>query len=332
MIIFTLPHPRGGVNVYRGKRVNSKINYDCRASVFNIQTYCIHDGPGIRTTVFVKGCPLRCIWCANPESNETYPQLMTYSSKCTGCGSCIKACPKDAIHMEEQDGSIIAVTDRCKCVNCGECAKVCPSDAREIAGVAMTVRDVIDKVKRDKLFYAGSGGGMTVSGGEPLMHADFSANLFAAAHEEGINTAIETSSFAGRDAVDKVFAHVNLGLLDVKHMDSSVHKKLTGVPNEIILENIRHIHKDMKVPVIIRIPTIPGCNDSEENIRATGEFAASLGSDVSVNLLPYHRLGDSKSESLGAVRNLGIEAPDNDHMEHLRSIVEICGISAKIGG
>jgi pyruvate formate lyase activating enzyme len=308
------------------------VDYECKASVFNIQTYCIHDGPGIRTTVFVKGCPLRCLWCANPESNAAYPELMTYSSKCTGCGKCIGACPKGAISIGERDGKYISITDREKCVNCGACTEVCPHDAREIAGKLMTVREAIDKVKRDKLFYDGSGGGMTISGGEALAHADFSANLFAAAHAEGINTAIETSSYASREAVDKVFAHVDLGLLDVKHMNSELHKKYTGVPNERILDNIRHVHVDMKVPVILRIPTIPGYNDSDENIRATGEFAASLGDDVSVNLLPYHKLGDSKSESLGHARDLGIEVPDNEHMEHLRSIIESCGVKAKIGG
>lgn len=173
---------------------------------------------------------------------------------------------------------------------------------------------------------------MTISGGEALAHPDFSANLFAAAHAEGIHTAIETSSFASRDTVDKVFAHVDLALLDVKHMDSSLHKKYTGVPNETILANIRHIHNDLHIPVILRVPSIPGYNDSDENILATGMFAASLGQDVSVNLLPYHRLGESKSESLGRPQELGLEIPGKEHMEHLRQIIESCGVSAKIGG
>lgn len=308
------------------------IDYDCAAPVFNIQTYCIHDGPGIRSTVFVKGCPLRCIWCANPESNAAYPELMTYSSKCTGCGRCVDACGKGAISIGPYGDKFVALTDREKCVNCGACVAQCPSDAREIAGEKMTVREAIDKVKKDKLFYDGSGGGMTISGGEALAHPKFSANLFAAAHAEGIHTAIETSSFAPRAVIDEVFAHVDLALLDVKHMDSAKHKELTGVANEIILDNIRHIHNDLHVPVLLRLPTIPDYNDDEANIRATAAFAAELGHDVSLNLLPYHKLGDSKSESLGHPRDLGIEPPSNDHMEALKAIVESCGVAAKIGG
>lgn len=308
------------------------IDYNCSAPVFNIQSYCIHDGPGIRTTVFVKGCPLRCLWCANPESNSAKPQLMTYAAKCTGCGKCVESCPQGAITVAPAGEKYIAHTDREKCTNCGACAAVCPNEAREIAGKPMTVREAIDRVKQDKLFLVSSGGGMTVSGGEALSHPDFSANLFAAAHAEGLHTAIESCVFAPRDVVDKVFSHVDLGLLDIKHMDSAMHQKLTGVPNEQILENIRHIHNDLHVPVILRVPVIPGYNDDERNILAVGEFAAALGKDVPVNLLPYHRLGDSKSESLGQPRDLHIEVPADEHMQALKAIIEGCGVKAQIGG
>lgn len=315
-----------------------KIDYSITAPIFNIQTYCIHDGPGIRDTVFVKGCPLRCLWCANPESNAAHPELMTYIAKCTGCGRCVAACPQGAISMgatgpeSVSPGKFAALTDRAKCVNCGICVQACPADAREIAGKNMTVREVIDQVTGDKLFFDDSGGGMTISGGEALAHPAFSENLFAAAHAEGIHTAIESACFASREVVDRVFRHVDFALLDVKHMDSAVHAMLTGVPNEPILDNIRYVHDQLKVPVILRVPTIPGYNDGDKNIRAVGSFAASLGAEVEVNLLPYHRLGESKGESLGRPHPLGIEPPDDSHMQALKAIVESCGVKAKIGG
>jgi len=308
------------------------IDYEASAPVFNIQPYSIHDGPGIRSTVFVKGCPLRCLWCANPESQAAYPELMTYESRCTGCGACASACPHGAISMEWEGKKPVARTDRERCVNCGLCTAACANSAREISGRLTTVREAIDKVKGDKLFFDGSGGGMTISGGEALAHPVFSENLFAAAHAEEIHTAIESACFAPREAVDRVFRHVDLALLDVKHMDSAIHAMLTGVPNETILDNIRHVHDDLRVPVILRVPTIPGYNDGLKNIRAVGEFAAGLGSDVEVNLLPYHRLGESKGESLGRPHPLGIEPPDDAHMESLKAIVESCGVKTKIGG
>lgn len=306
---------------------------DVKASVFNIQTYSIHDGPGIRVTVFMKGCPLRCEWCANPESNLTTPQLMTYSAKCTGCGRCIDACPGNNIKVELVGEKYIAVTERSTCTDCGACVPVCPNEAREIAGKQMTVKEVLDKVLKDKIFIDASGGGMTVSGGECLMHPDFTEALLYAAQEAGLHTAVESCSFAPREVIDKVFRYVNLGLLDVKHMDSALHEKYTGVPNEQILENIQHIYHDLKVPVTVRVPVITGYNDTDENIDATARFVAEkLGKDVGIHLLPYHRLGESKNESLGKKMNLSIDIPTNEHMEHLKSIVEGYGLYAQIGG
>ena len=299
------------------------------APVFNIQTYCIHDGPGIRVTVFMKGCPLKCLWCQNPESQAAYPQLMTYSNKCTGCGYCVKACPNKAVKIENG----LSVTDREKCTACGACVDVCPTQSREIAGKMTTVQQAIEKVLQDKLFLVESGGGMTISGGEALAHPDFTENLFMAAHEEGISTAIETCSFASRDVIQRVFKHVDLALLDIKHMDSQMHKKLTGVPNEQILDNIEYVANVMKVPVWIRVPVIPGCNDSIENIEATAKFVSEkIGAGTRIHLLPYNKLGESKSENLGRALELSAQPPSDEFMLELSKICEKYGLEVKIGG
>ena len=303
-----------------------------KAPVFNIQSYSIHDGPGIRVTVFLKGCPLRCLWCANPESNSPVPQLMTYNTKCTGCGACVKACPQKAVRLTEIDGAVKQETNRSLCVNCASCVPVCPADARELAGKEMTVRDVLDRVLQDKLFLDASGGGMTISGGEFLAHPAFSEALLRAAQEAELHTAVESCSFAPRETIDRVFPYVNLGLLDVKHMDPAKHREYTGVSNELILDNIRHIYRDLHVPVIVRVPVIPGHNDDDENIAATARFASDLGPDAAVHLLPYHRLGDSKLESLGETPRLHLEIPSDEHMQHLKALTESFGVQAQIGG
>jgi pyruvate formate lyase activating enzyme len=261
---------------------------------------------------------------------------MTYSSKCTACGRCIPVCPNEAISLyvpDDAEAAPYAVTDRTKCVNCGKCIAICPAEAREIAGENKTVDEVIHEVLKDKLFLTASGGGMTISGGEALAHADFSAALFKAAKDNGLHTAIETCSFASRSVVDKVFQYVDLGLLDVKHMDSAIHKKLTGVPNEQILDNIQHVHNDLHIPVIIRVPTIPGYNADPGNIAATAKFVKEkLGTDVPINLLPYHQLGESKTESLGQLIHETIQVPDDAFMNTLKEIVESYGIKCQIGG
>ena len=309
-------------------------NYmELTAPVFNVQSYSIHDGPGIRVTVFLKGCPLRCKWCANPESNSPAPQLMSYAAKCTGCGACAAACPQKAVRIGLMHGKPAAVTDRALCADCGACVAVCPNDAREIAGKERTVRSVLEQVLRDKLFLDASGGGVTLSGGECLAHPDFSEALLFAAKEAGLHTAVESCSFASEETVDRVFRYVDLGLLDVKHMDSAVHEALTGVPNEPILRNIRRVYHELKKQVIVRVPVIPGCNDSDWNIAATARFTRDeLGPEVPIHLLPYHRLGEAKNESLGRPSPFSAEVPSEEHMQRLKRLVEAHGLACQIGG
>ncbi|MBR6812085.1 MAG: glycyl-radical enzyme activating protein [Oscillospiraceae bacterium] len=295
------------------------------APVFNIQSYSIHDGPGIRTTVFLKGCPLRCKWCANPESHSVKSQLMTYVNKCTLCRRCIMACPTGAINAKVE-------TDRALCTACGKCVEVCPRSAREIAGKTMSTEEVLERVLEDRLFIE-NGGGMTVSGGEPLMHPDFTEELLRAAKGEGLHTAIETCCYAKREDIDRVFRWVDYAMVDIKHMDPSEHMRLTGVSNETILENIMYICNELKVPMMVSIPVIPAHNDSAENLKATAQFIVSkLGQDVPVRLLPYHRMGEGKNESLGNGMDMSIAVPDDEQMMKHKAIFDSAALKVQIGG
>lgn len=299
--------------------------------VFNIQGYSIHDGPGIRTTVFLSGCPLRCKWCQNPESNTMQPKLFFMAEKCTGCGRCIPVCPQGAITMGENG---ISVTDRKLCNACGECIKVCPADAREISGKTMTAGEVIEKVLKDKIFYKASGGGVTISGGEVLTQAEFTGAILQLAKQNELHTAVETCGFGSWESFMKFLPYTDLVLYDIKHMDSERHKFGTGFGNEIILENAKRIYKELKIPMAVRVPTIPGYNDSKENIGATAKFVAeNLGKDVKVHLLPYHKLGESKHARMEDDHEAFVsEVPTNEHMEELRSYVESFGLTSVIGG
>lgn len=265
---------------------------------FNIQRYSVHDGPGIRTIVFLKGCPLRCRWCANPESQYLQPELAYNENKCIGtkeCSFCFRACETGAI--KEQDGKI--AVDRALCTNCGKCAEACPSKALNMYGKLMSVQEVLNLVEQDSNFYARSGGGMTLSGGEPVLQADFARGLLAEAKRRRINTAIETCGYADWDKVEKVCELADTILYDIKCIDSAKHKEYTGVSNEIVLENFQKLCRCFPgKSILVRTPVIPGFNDTEEDILAIIELIKDFPG-VQYELLGYHRLGEPKYTYMG---------------------------------
>jgi pyruvate formate lyase activating enzyme len=309
---------------------NLKDKDDITGIIFNIQHYSIHDGPGIRTDVFLKGCLLRCAWCQNPESQSLKPELFFFKEKCSGCGKCAEVCEAQAIRIEDRK----SITERRTCDGCGKCVQVCSYEARSLMGKAMSVQEVFRNIKGDEIFYKRSNGGVTLTGGEPLFQPLFSRNLLVLCQQTGIHTAIETCGYADWGIFKDILQNVNLVLFDLKHMDSDQHREYTGVPNELILDNARKILHELKIPVWVRIPVIPGYNDSVQNIDATAEFVASeLGKSVPVYLLAFHRLGESKYERLFREDNqVSISPPADEHMRELHKIMTSYGLDTHIGG
>ncbi len=291
--------------------------------IFDIKHFAVHDGPGIRTTVFVKGCPLRCMWCHNPESLTSEPQLMFTPSRCIGCGYCMKVCEKGA-HIIVNG---VHEVDWSKCVACGKCADECYSGALELAGREASVDEVMEEIMKDKVFFENSKGGMTISGGEPLNQPDFTTEVFRRAKENGIHTSLDTSGYAAWSVIEKVIEHVDMVLYDIKQMDSERHKEYTGVPNELIIENLKKL--DTKgIPIWVRIPNIPGINDGEDNFRRIGELLSGLKHLERVDILRYHKLAESKYEHTGQDYRLkGMNTPEKDEVQHLKDILEDFGVS-----
>lgn len=273
-------------------------------SVFDIQRFSLHDGPGIRTTVFLKGCNLRCFWCHNPESLRVQPEIEFYPERCIGCGACVSICQHDATSMTD-DGIAFRAA---QCVACGECVSECFADARVLAGQRMHIDDVFDVILADRQFYA-DGGGVTLSGGEPLVQPDFSAALLQRCQAEGLHTAIETAGNYPWRVLERVLPHVDLVMMDLKHMDSQQHHAGTGVTNERILATARRL-AEHNIPLWFRTPVIPGYNAAPEDITAIARFvrelvmlrAAAVAVDaqpIRYELLRFHQLAGDKYRSLG---------------------------------
>ncbi len=265
--------------------------------VFDIKRFATGDGPGIRTMVFLKGCPMRCMWCANPESHSLEGEILYYKNKCTGCLKCLRMCPEQAIKTDERYG---LVTDKDRCSLCGACVENCYSNARELAGKPMTVGEVMKEVVKDRQFYENTGGGVTLSGGEPLVQSEFCVELLRACAAEKIHTAIETCGMAKAEDVKKCLSCLDFIMYDYKHIDSNIHKKYTGCGNEHITENLLMINRCIKTQtLVVRIPFIPGFNGSYDTVHKMLHFLSGLKKISWVEILPYHRLGKLKYDGLG---------------------------------
>jgi pyruvate formate lyase activating enzyme len=295
-------------------------------TVFHIQRFSLQDGPGIRTTVFLKGCPLRCRWCSNPESQSPQPEILFRRQSCRSHRACVEACEVGAISIEDGAPQL----DRAACTGCMDCAKACPSGALEISGQRMSVEEVVEEACRDELFYTNSGGGVTLSGGEPLAQPEFASRLLARCKERALHTALDTCGFGPWEALARLLEHTDLVLFDVKHLEPARHLEGTEVDNALILENLRRTLDSEKSRVWIRIPVIPGYNDSEEHFR---QLAAFLGERPveKVSLLGYHEWGRSKHVALGREYPLAHAQPlPKEQLAPLEQILSDAGIAVSI--
>jgi pyruvate formate lyase activating enzyme len=305
--------------------------------IFDIKKYAINDGPGIRTTVFFQGCPLSCWWCHNPESQSRTPTLMYRANRCVLCGECTLVCPQNGIQIfpspngrETRSEGNIAITDRSKCDVCGTCAETCYYGAREISGREVTVEEVLAEIERETPFHDQSGGGVTFSGGEPLMQRSFLLALLSACRERDIHTVVDTSGYTTWEALDSIRGFVDLFLYDLKLMESERHIQYTGVSNEPILRNLKLLSEHGN-SVYVRIPLIPGVNDDKENLRQFGELLASLPNVTGVELMGYHDIAAAKYEALGMSYRLnGTKPPTAEQKGEAGSILEEYGLKAKI--
>ncbi|MDP3643752.1 MAG: glycyl-radical enzyme activating protein [Bacteroidota bacterium] len=297
--------------------------------IFDIKRYAISDGPGIRIVIFLKGCNLNCAWCHNPESISAETERMYSQEKCIKCGTCMMACPEKAITLTP-DG-IISDTERCNMT--GRCAEVCPTKAIEISGRPMEISEIMNEIEKERVFFDQSGGGVTFSGGEPLLQSEFLIELLDECGRRGIHRAIDTAGLAKTEFILNIAKRTDFFLYDLKMMDSEKHRKWTGVPNEKILENLK-ILAETGAKIIIRIPMISGVNDDIENMEATARFVSELsGEKKEVNLLPYHKIAQTKYQKLGRPEEFQLlQEPTKEAQLQAIAIFKEYGLIASIGG
>ena len=285
-------------------------------TVFNIQKFSIHDGPGIRTTVFLKGCPLRCKWCHNPEGLSRDSEVEFEATKCVYCARCVHACSHGGHTVADGVHDI----DRTACIRCGMCAESCLCGALRVVGDTKSPEDVIAKVLEDKIFYQSSGGGMTVSGGEPFYQHEFTLELLRLARKNGISTAVETSGFCRSEIIREAVPLVDLFLFDYKATGEELHRELTGVPQDIILENLKLIG-ELGGKIVLRCPIIPGANDTDDHFAAIASIAEENDGIIGVDLEPYHPLGVGKAPKIGKTQEFVTEAPSDERMAEILAYI-----------
>jgi pyruvate formate lyase activating enzyme len=296
--------------------------------ITNIQRFSIHDGPGIRSTVFMKGCNLRCFWCHNPEDMRPYQEIQFFPERCIACEACADECPHHA-HIFTGEG--VHVYMRELCTACGTCISQCFANGLVMVGTRVTADQVMAEVMQDVAFYHSSGGGVTLSGGEPLLQLDFACAVLDRCREAGISTAIETAANLAWSRLATILPRLDLVMMDIKHMDSATHQEVTGVPNERILTNAKRLGRQRQ-PLIVRTPVIPGVNDNVDSIAAIAGFAARLPNLLYYELLPYHPMATSKYSSLDMdYRAAGLKTPTNELMASLASAAEATGITVRVG-
>lgn len=307
---------------------------EIKGRIFDISHYMIEDGPGIRTNVFLKGCCLRCIWCSNAYGLDPQPELGVVSAKCTQCARCMAVCPSGAVYRSESDGSI--QLDKKKCTSCFRCVEVCPARARMQIGRWMTVDEVFREVEKDRMFYRRGDGGMTLSGGELLMQPEFAKALLKKCWNAYLNTAIETSGCGNWEDLAEIIRYSNTVFMDCKMMEKEKHRQYTGVENEGILENIRKsagLCQAEGKRMVVRLPLIPGLNDTEKNILETAAFVDSLSGNVELNVLPYHNYGMNKYENIGRTYALtDLKPHTKEQLAEIETVLQKSGCRFSIGG
>ena len=310
-------------------------NSDTKALVFDIQRYSLHDGPGIRTLIFLKGCVLRCLWCANPEGQESYREVEYLANFCQQCGKCFEVCPQGAINRDISGASPHKIA-RQLCTNCGECVKACPNEALRFVGEWRTVDDVFREVLKDRSFYRRSQGGMTISGGEPLVWNDFCRVLLRKCYESNIHTAIETCGALSWNKYKSIKDFVDLYLFDIKQMDSEKHRQYTGKPNTLVLSNLRRLSLERK-KIIVRVPLVPRHNTEYRNLEYVATYISDLGIEE-VQLMPYHDLGRTKYKRLcrdyllGDLPSLKFSQDHDEEVNRARVLFEAHKLKTFIGG